>query len=60
MSFASAKHIAPELTHVEYVIMCEHASVKHGDEQIEKYKLHRRVVRMVSNSFKTHKNVISE
>ena len=57
MSFASAKHISPELTHVEYVIMCEHAS---GDEQIEKYKLHRRVVRMVSNSFKTHKNVISE
>ena len=60
MSFASANHISPELIHIEYVIMRDHATMKHRDEQSEKYKLHCRVVRMVSNSFKTHRNVISE
>ena len=60
MSFASANHISPELIHVEYVIMRDHATMKHRDEASEKYKLHCRVVRMVSNSFKTHRNVISE
>ena len=46
--------------HVEYVPMRDHASMNHGDEQSEKDKLHRRVVGMVSNSFITHMNVVSE
>ena len=46
--------------HVEYVIMRDHPSMNHRDEASEKYKLHRRVVGMVSNSFKTHRNVISD